>query len=422
MLLIAPVVAGQPSSASGRVTLRGFLQSTTAGDGEARDFSEVALSFALRSPLTDSEGLEYAFDARSSAYPSTASRDPRNRIYDAWVGGKALAGALRFRAGQMRLHELGAVGSVGGAMAEYRTRPDGASHLRVGLFGGAEPKNFTAGFEDGIRKGGGWLAFDGSANRRHVLGYVNIRHSGLTERSVLTTMNFIPAGKVFSLYQTAEYDVSGPAGEGDGGLNYFFANGRLHPRRQLEMSITIHRGRSIDARRITDEILDGRPVDPRALEGFLFESAGARVTWEALRNVRIHAGYSRDRNNREDESAGRITAGLWAANVGGSGFDITLSDNRIERGDESYDAWYASVGRSIGSRVYLSADYSTSFSVIRVLGGDGTVIETRPEAKRYGVNAIWHVSRAVSAVLAAEHDSDTNAESDRTSLGLTYRW
>ena len=418
--LIGLVASPAEAQGYGRVTLRGIFQ-TTESEAFSRDFSEVAVSVAMRSRIGDTDGFEYAFDARGSAYPSTSDRDPRSRVHDAWIGRRSANGALAVRAGQMWLNELGGIGAVGGAMAEYR-QPTRAGRLRLGLFGGAEPKNFETGFAKGISKGGTWVALDGAGMRRHVLGYVTVRHSGLTERSVLTAMNVVPVGKRLFVYQTAEYDLSGPGGTGDGGLNYFFANARYMPARRVEVTGSVHRGRSIDARTISQEILDGRPVDQKSLEGFLFESVGGRVTVEVRRNVRLHAGYARDRNNREDESAGRISAGIWASNIGGSGFDVTLSDNRIERGDRTYDAIYASVGHSAGSRVYLSADYSTSLAVVRVVGDGGAIVETRPRTKRYGLNAVWHLTRVVSVLLGADRLEDERTTDDRGSFAVTYRF
>jgi uncharacterized glyoxalase superfamily protein PhnB len=190
---------------------------------------------------------------------------------------------------------------------------------------------------------------------------------------------------------------------------------------RVELLATVHRGRSIDARTITGDILNGRAVDQKTLDGFLFESAGGRVTVEVIRNVRVHAGYASDRHNRDDRRFGRISAGIWAANVAGSGFDVTLSDNRSDRPDGSYDAWYASLGRGFGQRLYLTADYATSLAVIRVVAG-GAEIERRPESKRYGLNGVWNATRTFSVIGTFERLDDDTSTDERLLLGLIYRF
>ncbi|HET8773757.1 MAG TPA: hypothetical protein VFP80_08200, partial [Thermoanaerobaculia bacterium] len=420
LLLGAAILIAGPALAqsTGRLTFFGTFQHSSFDNGTSRDFSEFSTAVVYRSQIgEDAGGLEYALDLRSTAYPSSEERDPRTRIYDAWAGGRIANGHLTLRAGQMWLHELGALGSVGGVMAEYRGHETAVGRLRAGLFGGAEPKSFDTGFVTDVKKGGAWIALDGRGMRRHVLGYVTTRNSSLTERSVLSTTNFLPLGPRVFLYQLAEYDLKGPGGTGGGGLNYFFANARYTASRRVEILATVHRGRSIDARSISDDLLNGRPVDQKTLDGFLFESAGGRVTVEVLRNVRVYAGYARDRYNREEQSFGRISAGVWAANVAGSGIDITLSDNRSDRSDGSYDAWYASLGRGFGSRVYLSVDYSTSLAIVHVLDG-GTIVERRPRSRRYGMSGIWNITRMFALTMTLEQLRDDTADEDRGTVGL----
>ena len=96
------------------------------------------------------------------------------------------------------------------------------------------------------------------------------------------------------IYQAAEVDLSGPGGEGSGGLTYFFVNARVAPAKRADIQFTYHRGRSIDARSITDDLLNGRPVPAKTLDGFLFESIGARLTVEVAKGVRVFAGYGQD--------------------------------------------------------------------------------------------------------------------------------
>lgn len=425
---IAAVLSGgglaeaQSASGTGRVTFFSTFQRARFDSGTTRDFSEFSTSVTLRSRLPEGvSGVEYAFNVRGSAYPSSDGRDNRTRIYDAWAGGRTAGGRLSLRAGQMWLHELGALGSVGGLMAEYRVVDGSAGRVRLGLFGGAEPKSFDAGFVPDVRKGGAWVSLDGRGMRRHVLAYVTTRNSGLTERSVLSATNFVPVGSKFYLYQLAEYDLAGPGGTGAGGLNYFFANARWTATSRVEVMANVHRGRSIDARTIAQDILDGRPVDRKSLDGFLFESAGGRVTVEVLRNVRVHAGYATDRHNRDEQAYGRISAGVWAGNVAGSGIDLTLSDHRTDGRDGSYDAWYVSAGRSFGTRLYASADYATSLSVVHVASGN-TTVERRPRSSRYGLHGLCNITRSWSLLLDAERLIDESATDDRGTLGLVIRF
>lgn len=420
--LITFTASAQTGGGSGRLTFFGSFQRATFDDGSKRDFSELSASVTFRSRLAEeSDGLEYAIDLRETAYPSSEGRSPRTRLYDAWGGGRTANGRLSFRAGQMWLHDFGALGSIGGVMAEYRIRETAAGRVRLGVFGGAEPKSFDTGYAPNVKKGGAWIAFDGNRTRRHVLGYVTTRNSGLTERSVITTTNFLPVGKKFFVYQLAEYDLQGPGGAGKGGLNYFFANARYTPTRVVELLATVHRGRSIDARTITEDILNGRAVDQKSLDGFLFQSAGGRVTVEVLPNVRVHAGYASDRHNRDDQSFGRISAGIWASNLAGSGFDVTLSDNRSDRPGGSYDAWYASLGRGFGSRLYLTVDYATSLAIVRVID-NGATIEQRPQSKRYGLHGVGNLTRMFSIITTLEQLRDDSSTDRRGTFGLIVRF
>ena len=406
----------------GRVSLFGMMQNVKYDDGTSRNFSEVTGAITIRSKTADDGGLEYAVDARGSAYPGTEGRSSQMSLYEAWVGGRTKGGRLTFRVGQMYLTELGGLGSFGGLMAEYRlptTTPLG--RIRFGLFGGLEPKIWEVGFASDVKKGGVWIASDGELNRRDVLGYVLIKNGSLTERSVLTTTNFVPIGKDFFMYQAAEYDLAGPGGLGSGGLNYFFVNTRYSPTSAVELMATYHRGRSIDTRSITDEIKNGRPVDQKSLDGFLFESMGGRLQVEVARNVRLYAGYYNDRNNYEDARTGRVNAGLWATNVLGSGFDFTLSDNRILKTGGGFDAWWASMGHNIGPKVYLSLDYSTSLSTITLTDSGGLTVTTRPRSKRVSLSGNWNLDRRFSLFLTAEQLRDDTSKDLRVLVGLNYR-
>ena len=194
-----------------------------------------------------------------------------------------------------------------------------------------------------MKKGGAYVAYDGDRGWRNVLGFVTIRNQGLVERNVVSMTNFIPIGREFFLYQAGEYDLTGPGGVGKGGVTFIFATARWAPTRTFEIQGQYQHGRSIDARSITQDQIAGRPIDAKSLDGFLFDSMGARVTVEALRGVRVWGGYYQDKNNRDDVAATRLLFGLSAMNVLKSGFDVTATDNRTNRpGSSSYDAWYFS--------------------------------------------------------------------------------
>jgi hypothetical protein len=79
-------------------------------------------------------------------------------------------------------------------------------------------------YVSGVKKFGGYFALEGSGTQRSVVGYVNVRNHDLTERSVLSFTNYIPVKQSVFVYQAAEVDLSGPGGEGEGGLTYFFVN------------------------------------------------------------------------------------------------------------------------------------------------------------------------------------------------------
>lgn len=425
--LAVPAGARAQSGGWGRVSL--FLQGgqSRPGDGgEAFSSNEAVATLTFRSAEREESGLEYGFDGRGASYLA-GEGDRRNRfsLWDAWVGGRFAGGKVGLRVGQQWITELGGLGSVGGALLEVRGRAGkGRRKLRprFGLFGGLEPKGWETGWVSGVTKGGAYAALDGEGGQRHVLGFVTIRNSGLTERSVLSTTNFIPVGKKLFFYVAGEYDVARPGGRADAGLTYAFVNGRWAVSRRVELQVLYHRGRSYDARTITQDQIDGRPVDPRLLTGFLYESGGGRVTVEVARGVRVFAGYARDRGNREDGSTGRITAGFHAGDVFRSGIDLTLSDSRIERPDNTYDSWYASIGRSFGGRVYVSLDYSTALSVLRFTSDDGLVVESRPRTRRFSLNGSINLGRSVSLLLAAERGTDETAADLRGTAGLSVRF
>jgi hypothetical protein len=421
LLAAASANAQTPTPGWGRFAL--FVQSSrqVQDTGLSTNMSDVIANLTLRSASNDDGGIEYALDARNSTYTG-AFQQKQVSIYDAYVGYRS-GGGFGLRLGQMWLNDLGGLGAIGGVLAEYRARnTSGAGRFRLGLFAGAEPDPFNAKLVSGVRKSGGYLALDGDLGRRHVLGFVTVKNQGLTEREVVTMLNFIPAGRKFFMYQAAEYDIKGPGGTEKKGLNYFFANVRWAPSSVIDFQGTYHHGLSIDARTITNDELNGKPVDSRLVTGFLFESAGGRLTVSMTPRVRVWAGYYRDRNNMDSTATGRVNAGFWAGNILGSGLDLMVSDNRSDRTANHYDSWYASLGASLGRSVYLSADYTTSLSILSFTNSGGVQVVSRPQSKRYALSSTVNLSRALTILLTAERFLMDTGREDRAMLGFSVRF
>jgi hypothetical protein len=407
-----------------RVSFYANVASTTGIDGSSSSFSEIVTNVAAQSAQHTGNGFEYGLDARFGAYPSTEDRDPRTSVYDAFVAQRLMDGRLLVKAGQMWLNDLGGLGSVGGALVEVRQSADTTRlRWRAGGFGGVEPEIRDVGYVSGVKKFGGYFALDGNGAQRSVVGYVNVRNQDLTERSVLSFTNYIPVQQSVFIYQAAEVDLTGPGGEGSGGLTYFFINGRVAPAKRADVQVTYHRGRSIDARSITDDLLNGRPVPSKTLDGFLYESIGARLTVEVAKGVRVFAGYGQDTNDRDADPMDRLSFGVYTSNLFGTGVDINVTDYRYQRGSSSsYDSWYVSAGRSFGSRLYLSGEYTTSLSVLRYAREDGFVVENRPHTDRFGASANIYLSRTLSLLVVADYTRDEGYKETRLLSGLSVRF
>jgi hypothetical protein len=420
------VAAALPSSIPrwARVSFFAQAASTTAADGSSSSFGEIVANVSAQSVQHTGNGFEYGIDARLGAYPTAEERDPRTSVYDAYVGQRMMDGRLLVKAGQMWLNDLGALGSVGGALVEYRQSADTKRlRWRAGGFGGVEPEILKFGYVSGVSKFGGYVAFDGNGAQRSVVGYVNVRNQDLTERSVLSFTNYVPVKQSVFVYQSAEVDLSGPGGEGSGGLTYFFVNARVAPSKRADVQVTYHHGRSIDARSITEDLLNGRPVPAKTLDGFLFESVGARVTVEVAKGIRVFGGYGQDQNDRDADPTDRLSFGVYTSDLFGTGVDVNVTDHRYQRGtDSSYDSWYVSAGRSFGSRVYISGEYVTSLSVLRYAREDGFVVESRPQTDRFGASANIYLSRAFSLLVVADYTRDEGYKETRILSGLSIRF
>jgi hypothetical protein len=407
-----------------RVSFYANVASTTGADGSSSSFSELVTNVAAQSAQHSGNGFEYGLDARFGAYPSTDDRDPRTSVYDAFVAQRLMDGRLLVKAGQMWLNDLGGLGSVGGALVEVRQSADTTRlRWRAGGFGGVEPEIMDVGYVSGVKKFGGYFALEGNGAQRSVVGYINVRNEDLTERSVLSFTNYIPVQQSVFIYQAAEVDLTGPGGEGSGGLTYFFVNARVAPTKRADIQATYHRGRSIDARSITDDLLNGRPVPAKTLDGFLYESIGARLTVEVARGFRVFAGYGQDKNDRDADPMDRVSFGVYTSNLFGTGVDINVTDYRYQRGSaSSYDSWYVSAGRSFGSRLYLSGEYTTSLSVLRYAREDGFVVESRPQTDRFGASANIYLSRTLSLLVVADYTRDEGYKETRLLSGLSVRF
>lgn len=408
-----------------RVSFYSNLAQTDVDGLPSTNFGEFTTSVTYQLPpdLTDN-GLEYGLDARESGYTGT-TRPRRVSIYEGFVGARLANGAVRARVGHLWLTDLGALGSIAGGLFEYKQpqKADAAAgRIRVGAFGGLEPNVYDTGYASDVRKLGGYVAYDGDRARRHVLGYVNIRNAAMTERSVLSTTNFVPVKRVFFLYQAAEYDLQAPGGQGKAGLTYFFSNARVSPTSRVDLQGTYNRGRSVDTRGLVQDILSGRPLTQSMVDGLMYETIGGRATVEVVRRVRVYGGYSQDKTNRDDAPTGRLTIGGYAGNVMNSGFDISASDATRDGNGRRYHARYLSVGRQVGRALYLSGDYSTSLSVIQFSRSDGILIEQRPATRRVSGSGVIYVRRTTSVMFTVDRTVDDSSRDLRVLSGITYRF
>ena len=88
----------------------------------------------------------------------------------------------------------------------------------------------------------------------------------------------------------------------------------------------------------------------------------------------------------------------------------------------AYHSRYFSVGRSLGRAVYVSADYTTSLSVIQFRRSDGLVIETRPWTRRYSGSGSATLNRNISMSFTVDYTKDEAQGEIRALTGLSYRF
>ena len=428
LTLAATLAASVPSWAQsprpyGRVSFYLTADRRSPKGGESKTGFESATAFTFRTPDVDSSGIDAAIDLRHTRYGGV-ERPQRVSLFDGYAGVRlGSRGQLRARGGHMWLPDLGTAGALAGGLVEYRSGVSGADNrLIAGGFAGAEPMGYEAGYASGVRKYGGYVALESGFQRRHVVGFANVTQGAVTQRSMLTVANYIPAGRSFFAYQALEYDLVGPAdGAARGGLSYFLVNARESVGSHVELQGTYNRGRSIDARALSDDVLNGRSLTPQAVDGLRYETVGGRVSVRLPRNFEVYAGYARDRNNRDDQSTARVTLGGYATNIFDTGLDVSASNARIDRPTGPYNARFVSVGRSVGRALYLSGDYSTSLAVVRFLQGDGVTIETRPWTRRLSGQASATLNRQFSLIGVVDFTMDEGLNDLRVMTGLTYR-
>lgn len=420
-LLSAATAAAQAIPTDGRFAIFTNFSTREPTEGEKTDFTEVIAMFSISG---DQPGgiFEYAFDGRIATYPS-AERDERVSLYEAYVGLHSKDRQWNLRLGQMWLGELGGLASVGGIFGEYRQpNPTSIGRWRFGFFAGLELAPYELEYLDQIQKGGVYAALDGDHGRQHILGYVRIRNHGLTERSVVIFNNFIPFGRSVALYQALQYDTEGPAGLGDAELSYIFGNLRWRISKIVEIQGTYHRGQSVDARTIADDVINGRPVNPAKLNGLLFESARARLMVRPLRWLNVWASYANDRNNRGEAASNRLQLGVSARRLFGVPLDVTLASSQTDRGEDAYDSLWASIGYAVGPKVYLSLDYNDTLSVYHYGDGDGGTIEVRPNSKRLSLSGNININRRFSLLITLEHTDHSDFAETRALTGLIIRF
>jgi hypothetical protein len=424
---VLPALA-QPSTraVNARVSVHMDSARRTATDDATRS-SDASVSTAVTLESVDTgsgRGVDFRLDMRHLR-AVMGLRPDRTSFYDAYVGGHFGGSTqVRMRVGHMWLHDLGAIGALAGGLVEVG-RPQSAegTRFRVGAFAGREPQMYELGFEPDVRKMGGYVAIENGVLRRHVVGYTRVQQGSLTERSVVSVTNYVPVASRFFAYQAAEVDVSGPAqGAAPSGLSYFLTNARYSPIERVELSGTYNRGRSIDARTLTNELLNGRALTQQATEGLRYESRGARLTVDVVRGIQVYGSYAQDRTNRDDALTGRVAIGGHAANLLRSGFDLSASDALVNRSTGAYHSRYVSIGRSVGRAVYVSADYSTSLSIVQFLRSDGIVIETRPWTRRFSGSANATLGRSTSLLFTIDYTKDEAQNELRILSGFSYRF
>jgi hypothetical protein len=163
-------------------------------------------------------------------------------------------------------------------------------------------------------------------------------------------------------------------------------------------------------------------VSESALEGFLFESIGGRLTLRFVPGLQVFAGYAQDKTNQQDEKRDRVTLGFFGYNLFKTGFDLRITNSRFSQaGRSSYNSWYISAGRTFGRGLYLEGYYSSSVSVLRYFGGQ-VQVETRPHTDLFGLTSNFIITRRASLLLTLERTSGYFPSELRALSGISYRF
>lgn len=424
VLALSRAVAQTPSPrVSGQISVHLNTASRNLEGIGSRADAELSTSAVLETIGADSR-LEFGLDVRDGRWLA-GGRPNRVSVYNGFVGARfgGMVG-VRVRAGHMWLPDLGTMGALAGGLVEMDRRPSvEGTRVRVGAFSGLEPNFFDLGYVPDVRKHGAYAAVERGYQQRHVVGVTVVRQESLTERAVLATTNFVPVGRAAFVYQAAEFEIRGPAqGAAQPGLSYLLTNVRVNPAPRVELLGTYNRGRSLDARRLTEDLLNHRALTARDVEGLRYEGGGGRVTIEPFRSVYAYVGYARDRTNRDDASTGRVTIGGHAGNVLRSGVDASFSDAWVNSSTGPYHSRYISIGRSVSRTVYATVDYSTSLSVLRFERSDGLAIETRPWTRRFSASGSVALGPQMSLLCTVDRTVDEAVRELRMLAGLSYRF
>jgi hypothetical protein len=148
---------------------------------------------------------------------------------------------------------------------------------------------------------------------------------------------------------------------------------------------------------------------------------GGRLSLHVTKVMRINAGYTVDRNNRDSASTGRLTVGFYSSDFAKTGLDVTVNESRLRRPDSQYNALYVSVGRQVGRRLYLSGDYTTSVNIAHFTRSDGVTVESRPHTKQFTLSSVFNASRHVSILTTWDETRDDTSTEWRLLAGVTYR-
>jgi hypothetical protein len=76
----------------------------------------------------------------------------------------------------------------------------------------------------------------------------------------------------------------------------------------------------------------------------------------------------------------------------------------------------------LAKEVYVSADYTSSLSIVMLTDAGGVTVESRPSTKRYALSSVINLSRVISVLFTGERLAELTGHEDRGMLGLTFRF